>query len=217
MIRTLLVASFLLACAGCADQPSDQQLPDAPASPPIDVAVEPTVDPAPVPDSTVFTQMIVSHDADGAEHIVRRPITAGEQRARVAARLQQLAGVPSARPLIDVDGACDVKSFWLFDRMDYTGDEICIHGRGVINLKAQWLYRCNFRPQGNQCWWTTWAIKQGSYLAGESLGGLGRHQAFNYADAGEGEVDRNFPYQFVAWDRQLLDLTEAVDVLALDH
>jgi hypothetical protein len=109
MKRTLSIASLTFASllCGCAD--------NAP------------------PDETVFHRTIVHLDGDGAPVVSTASVTAGEQRAQLAALTQELpSGVQ--QDAITSDASCLGSSIWLHDQANQTGNELCFFGKGSANL-----------------------------------------------------------------------------------
>jgi len=125
----------------------------------------------PVSDDTVFYQTVAHASADGVVFDDPQPITAKQQRLMAEARMAHERGEvhPSWTPT--QDGACAGTSLWLFDRTDYSGNEICFTGCGVADLTN---YVRTYRGvDGRLHVLGTWRITSGSYWPGDRPGALG--------------------------------------------
>jgi hypothetical protein len=179
-----------------------------PADPAATDAAVAQIDNGPVPDSTQFQETSVWFDADGSTRVAVHTITAGEQRARNA--LRERASTSGLAPQIARDTACSIPSFWLFDRKDWTGNEICFDGPGVATLHSYGFIRPVCGPVG--CYEDTWEIRSGSYYAGVAFGELWTGPSpISPVDGGV-----NYGIPFDAWQKSTLDVGASLYVDHLD-
>jgi hypothetical protein len=162
----------------------------------------------PVADSTQFQETSVWIAADGSTRVAVRTVTAGEQRARAALRERMSAG--GLAPQIARDTACSQPSFWLFDRHDWTGNEICFDGPGVATLHSYGFIRPVCGPLG--CYEDTWEIRSGSYWAGVAPGEIWTGPS--PGSPVDGGV--NYAIPFDAWAKSTFDVGASLYVDHLD-
>jgi hypothetical protein len=127
-----------------------------------------------VSDGESFTRTIVQFGKGRAPVVKTREITAAQQRKEVALRRRGLRdpelGLGTASDAIVRDLDCAGESLWLFDRVNFRGNEICFHGEGTINLNDFFRrYWCDAAG----CHTRTWARGVASYMAGEAPGHFG--------------------------------------------
>ena len=199
LVSTTIIGVAALALASCTS-PAASPAPDARAAE--------AADPSPVPDTAVFDETSVWVAADGSMRVATRPVTAGEQRARNAERERAAHGGPI--PEIARDTACSGSSFWLYDRQDWTGNEICFAGAGVQTLHLLGFIRPVCGPRF--CYLDTWLLHAGSYWAGVSPGALWTGPSPGYpVDGGV-----NYALEFAAWAKQSFDVGTTLYVDHLD-
>jgi len=158
-LRCFLFLSTALVAASCVDDVDPSEL-GADAT-------------APVDDATTYTQTSVHRGADGSLSVEQRTITAGEQRAQIAAR--EAAARGGAQPLdFEVHATCAPSDFWLFDQPNLTGNQLCV-APGPHPASGEWqvpvplgdlsrAFSCP--PTGGTCLHLTWALAAGSFYAG---------------------------------------------------
>jgi hypothetical protein len=148
IVPKMFVGALILSAAACAPQQAAD--PDAAPEP-----APPEIDPTPITDATEFTQTAVWLGADGTVRTEARTITAGEQAAQRAARTGPTTWSYQ-------DKACNPDSLRLWDRDNFSGNEICFHGAGTVSLGD--FKRTTCGPVG--CFSTDWRISTGSIAAG---------------------------------------------------
>jgi hypothetical protein len=146
----LLILIVLAACgARAADPRAGIDAADGTAAIPED----PPQHVAPLADDTVVDVTAVTLAPDGTTQVRTGKTTVGAQRAARA------VAPGSATPLI-MQWWCAPTSFSLWDRTDFTGNQICFTGTGTTSLADY--------SRGA----LTWQIQSGSWAAGVSYSGL---------------------------------------------
>jgi hypothetical protein len=85
-------------------------------------------------DNTTYTRTIVRFADDGSATVATEPITAAEQRLEHEAAVDAIAGIKPRTLAIDSCGDWYATKF--FDKVNYTGNELCLIGDGYDHLAA---------------------------------------------------------------------------------
>lgn len=148
-------------------------------------------DDGPLPDDAMFEETVVEFVAGRAQVVAKNPLTVGQARHDNAARIQRATHAAAAAP-IDRDAACAWNAYWLYDRVDRTGNRICFVGPGTAWLEDYW------RNDGG--YYRTWEFGVGTSWPGDIGGNLaassGRGTDANYQVPDEGPVQR---FDFAPW------------------
>jgi hypothetical protein len=151
-------------------------------------------DPAPVSDQavaladdTVVDVTAVTLAPDGTAQVRTGKTTVAAQRAAAA----QARAPGSATPLIAQDPLCASASFSLWDRTDFTGNQICFAGAGTVSLADYDRRLCS--TQLHFCYQVPWTLSSGSFAAGQSPGLL-QEETYQQPDGAEGTIPFS-PYQ----------------------
>ena len=127
-------------------------------------------------DEPTFTETSVRFDAEGTAVVVSRTVTLTEESKQVAARLSPVgagladknSNVGTTSEALTKDAGCLTSSFWLYDKLNRTGNKICFSGTGVAHLAD---YK-DCSPGQDPATCPTWAQNVGnhSYWAGNKSG-----------------------------------------------
>jgi hypothetical protein len=181
MKLVVLSLSGLALTSACSEpRPAD---PDAAPPPPS------VTDDSPVPDETVFTEIGVWRAADGTFQRSERSITAGEERRQNEARARAAQSGRAER--IALDTGCAGDAAWLYDRNDFTGNRICFHGTGFVDLTGYKRMVCTINWT---CFSLNWRLAAGSVWGGDEEGRLEWSDYPYPVDAGLGPDPTAVPF-----------------------